>query len=120
MALSNYNFTLVLPSHILKLIREYSCPLTRSDWRTLHKMTNYNLLDCISYDSIPYRLLNIIHINMQTSDWFCMYSFIELWGPTNAGIRYGIPTKELMQINGFNHAINTNTTMNELIRELRD
>jgi hypothetical protein len=111
---------LILPSHILKLIREYSCPLTRSDWRRLHKLTNYIFLDCISYDNIPYRLLNTIHINMQTSDWFCMYSFIELWGLTNASIKYGIPIKELIQINGFNHAINTNTTMNELIRELRD
>jgi len=111
---------LCLPSHILKLIREYSCSLTRPDWRTLHKMTNYNLLDCISYDSIPYRLLNIIHINMQTSDWFCMYSFIELWGPTNAGIRYGIPTKELMQINGLNHAAMQHKNMNELIYELRN
>jgi hypothetical protein len=111
---------LCLPSHILKLIREYSCPLTRPDWRTLHKLTNYNLFHCISYDTIPYRLLNTIHINIQTSDWFCMYSFIELWGPTNASIKYGIPKKELIQINGFNHAINSYVTMNELIRELRD
>ena len=28
-----------LPDDVLQLIREYSMPLTRPDWRTLHKMT---------------------------------------------------------------------------------
>ena len=27
-----------LPDDILQLIKEYSMPLTRSDWKTLHKM----------------------------------------------------------------------------------
>jgi hypothetical protein len=29
-----------LPDDILRLIREYSRPVTRPDWRTLHKMTD--------------------------------------------------------------------------------
>jgi len=28
-----------LPDDVIKIIKEYSMPLTRPDWRTLHKMT---------------------------------------------------------------------------------
>jgi len=28
-----------LPDDVLQLIKEYSMPITRPDWRTLHKMT---------------------------------------------------------------------------------
>jgi hypothetical protein len=28
-----------LPDDVLQIIKEYSMPLTRPDWRTLHKMT---------------------------------------------------------------------------------
>jgi hypothetical protein len=49
-----------------------------------------------------------------------MYSYIELWGVTNAGIRYGIPTKELMKINGLIYAAHNYEFMNEQIRRLRD
>jgi hypothetical protein len=109
----------LLPFNILNLIREYSRPITNPNWRTLHKMTNYNLFYCISYDNIPTTLLNLINTNMNTSEWFCIYAFIELWGPTNASIRYGIPLKELMQINGIVHAINEYVNMNERIKRLR-
>jgi hypothetical protein len=29
-----------LPNDIIRIIRDYSLPLTRPDWRTLHFMTN--------------------------------------------------------------------------------
>jgi hypothetical protein len=109
-----------LPSHVLKIIREYSSPVTRPNWRTLHKMTNYNLFYCITNDNIPYRLLNLINTNMQTSDWYCMYAFIELWGPTHASIRFSIPINVLMHINGIIHAVNYYVNFNEAIRRLRD
>ena len=110
----------MLPSNALRLIREYSKPLTRPDWRLLHKLSNYQLLFCITNDNISTRLLNIINRNMQSSDWFCMFSFIELWGPTYASIQYEIPNKELMQINGLLYAVNNYVSMNERIRRLRD
>ena len=31
-----------LPDDVLAIIREFSRPMTRPDWRTLHKMTNLN------------------------------------------------------------------------------
>ena len=30
-----------LPVDVLKIIKEYSMPVTRPDWRTLHKMPSY-------------------------------------------------------------------------------
>jgi len=111
---------MALPHNVLCLIREYSRPLTRTDWRTLHRLSNYNLFYCISNDNIPNRLLTIININMQSSLWFCMYTFIELWGPHHAGIGFNIPTKELIQINGLINAVHNYEYMNEQIRRLRD
>ena len=32
-----------LPDDVLQIIKEYSRPLTRPDWRTLHKMTQNDL-----------------------------------------------------------------------------
>uniref|UniRef100_A0A6C0JPC4 Uncharacterized protein n=1 Tax=viral metagenome TaxID=1070528 RepID=A0A6C0JPC4_9ZZZZ len=108
----------VFPSHILKIIREYSRPLTLPNWRTLHKFTNYRLFYCITNDNIPYRLLNIINTNMQTSEWYCMYAFVELWGPNYASIRFGIPVNKLVQINGMNQAINYYINLNQQIRRV--
>ena len=34
---------LTLPDDILQIIKEYAMPLTRPDWRTLHKMTDNEL-----------------------------------------------------------------------------
>lgn len=33
-----------LPDDIIRLIKEYSMPVTRPDWRTLHRMTNEEYL----------------------------------------------------------------------------
>jgi len=32
-----------LPDDVLHLIKQFSQPLTRPDWRTLHKLTEFNL-----------------------------------------------------------------------------
>ncbi len=109
-----------LPSNAVRLIREYSKPLTRPEWRSLHRISNYQLLFCITNDNISTRLLNIINRNMQSSDWFCMFSFIELWGLTHASIRYGVPYHELIQMNGIIYAVNNYVIMNDNIRRLRD
>ena len=105
----------MLPSNAICLIREYFKHVTRPNWRSLHIMTNYHLFYCITNDNIPTTLLNIVYINMNTNKWFCMYSFIKLWGPINASIRYGIPTKEILQINGMVNALNEHNHMNKTI-----
>ena len=44
-----------LPEDVIRIIKEYSRPITRPDWRTLHKMTithYYNLVIEGSYISV--------------------------------------------------------------------
>jgi len=36
---------LLLPDDVLTIIKEYSMPVTRPDWRTLHKMTSVRYQD---------------------------------------------------------------------------
>jgi hypothetical protein len=42
-----------LPDDVLKIIKEFSQPLTRPDWRTLHKMT----FDKFYKNLLPYNLV---------------------------------------------------------------
>lgn len=39
-----------LPVDILAIIKEYACPITRSDWRTLHVMTDDRFIYCLLKD----------------------------------------------------------------------
>ena len=50
-----------LPVEIQWLIKEYSMPLTRSDWRTIHRMNNMSFLREIGY-TYNKVYLPVIHI----------------------------------------------------------
>lgn len=39
-----------LPTDVLAIIKEYSRPITRGDWRTLHVMTDDRFINCILLD----------------------------------------------------------------------
>jgi len=45
-------YKLELPDDVLHIIKEYSMPLTRPDWRTLHRMTYKTLLVDFYYEII--------------------------------------------------------------------
>ena len=74
---------LCLPDDVIKIIKEYSMPLTRPDWRTLHKMTirfymdeyidrlkkQYNLTDKFVFDVYTLsRYYDLFRWNL--SKWF--------------------------------------------------
>jgi hypothetical protein len=99
-----------LPSRALLLIREYSKPLTRPDWRTLHKISNYDLFYHISHSD--YNATDIIMSNIRETDWYKMYLFIEVWGIEMAAMRYNIPVGDLININGMRYAVLHNNIMN--------
>ena len=40
-----------LPSDVVEIIKQYSKPLTRPDWRTLHRMTHSNFYKDIQANS---------------------------------------------------------------------
>ena len=45
----NFYSNMELPDDVLQIIKEYSKPVTRPDWRTLHKMPQYIYkYDCYS------------------------------------------------------------------------
>ena len=73
----------VLPLNAKKLIKEYSKPLTRPDWRTFERTINPNLfieeiLDIIILKGN--RLFFKTHINMRSSTFYLMYINIEYNG----------------------------------------
>jgi len=49
---------LFIPDDIVKIIKEFSRPLTRPDWRTIHKFTQRDLTT---------ELLNIPHVYIDTT-----------------------------------------------------
>ena len=55
-----FSFNMELPDDILSQIKEFSRPVTRPDWRTLHRMPEVRFLKLIG---INYNLLNLPVIN---------------------------------------------------------
>jgi hypothetical protein len=108
----------MLPERALLLIREYSKPLTRPDWRTLHKMTNYKLSNIITtVDKVD--LVMIIQTNMKTSLWYELFSFTQVWGLDNTAECHHISVKELLQMDGMREASLINSNRMDLIRMKR-
>jgi len=85
-----------LPSRALLLIREYSRPLTRPDWRqSTPIITTYKLLLEICNKSYKergnrrrMRLLKTIIKNIKKTDWFWMYNNIKYIGLRDYCISY--------------------------------
>jgi hypothetical protein len=94
-----------LPYRALYLIREFSKPLTRPDWRSLHKLTNYELFYYISHTTIYYDVCNTLMYNIRETPWYCMYLYVEVWGIEKAAIKYNTSTYDLLQINGMYYAL---------------
>ena len=110
----------MLPSRAVGLIREYSKPLTRHDWRTLRKMTNYNLYSIIA--NVIERnvdLVMIIQKNMSEGLWYQLISFMQVWGLENTSACYNISQEELLKMDGMRDAAIINTHRMECIRMKR-
>jgi hypothetical protein len=97
----------VLPSHALRLIHEYSKPLTRPDWRNSKPLTTtYQLYNNTFYDSIPEsQLLTRIYYNILDTVWYNIYNTIKLFGIHIASERYKMTCQEILRINGMSGAV---------------
>lgn len=99
----------LLPLRALTLISEYSKPVTRADWRKLHKMKNYELFKCINmcitHNKINNKLAYIIRNNMKNSVWLHMYDYIEKWGLRNATRYFNLSKEEIIRMDGMVYAI---------------
>jgi hypothetical protein len=93
-----------LPSRAVCLIRDYSRPITRPDWRTLQKMTTFDL-----YAHVHLRfqspLMELIFYNMQYSDWYNIYYTIKLMGIYITSIKYNMTPEEILRIKGMSDAV---------------
>ena len=110
----------MLPSRAVCLIRAYSKPLTRPEWRTLRKLTNYNLYNIIA--NVIERnidLVLIIQKNMSDSLWYQLFSFMQVWGLENTSLCHHISQEELLRIDGMREAAVINTHRMECIRMKR-
>ena len=66
-----------LPEEVLQIIKEYSMPLTRPDWRTLHKMPQHVYKDECFYQAI--RKWNSIG---ETNRIFTLWWYINMYPST--------------------------------------
>jgi hypothetical protein len=110
-----------LPSRPLLLIREYSKPLTRHDWRTMRKMTNYKLYNII--ERVATRNVNLVMLiqtNMRESVWYQLFSFMQVWGLQNTAECHHISQEELLKMDGMREAVIINIHRMEFIRMKRD
>ena len=102
-------FIKILPLRVLTLINEYSKPVTRADWRKLHKMKNYNLFKsinlCITQNKMNNKLAFIVRNNMKNSVWWHMYDYIETWGLLNATRYFHLSQDDIIRIDGMVYAI---------------
>jgi hypothetical protein len=80
----DYYYKMVnLPNHILKLISEYSKPLTRPDWRTFERKINtvYFIQSIEKYNEL--RVFQLVKDNMFMSHFYIAYHHIYYFGITS-------------------------------------
>lgn len=73
----------LLPLNAINLIREYSKPLTRPDWKTFERTINPNLFIEEILDTTVLKRTSLFfkaHINMRDSAFYIMYNQIEYRG----------------------------------------
>ncbi len=94
-----------LPSRPLLLIREYSKPLTRPDWRSIRRISAFDIYHYV-YVSLRIQtpLMEIIFYNMQYTNWYNMYCNVQIIGLQKTSIKYNIPVEELLRIKGMREA----------------
>ena len=110
----------VLPSNVLRHISEYSKPVSRPNWRTLRKMTDYKLYSIIT--NVIRKQVNLVLIfqkNMKDTLWYNLYSFTQCWGIEGTSSHYNMSEDELLKIDGIIEAIEINKNRMEQIRMKR-
>ena len=100
----------LLPLRALTLIREYSKPLTRPDWRQLKPLVSsygiYLHTRPLIFPTVPikikfYHLCKIIMRNIMQTDWYNLYIVIQHIGIYNTALQYNLPYKKISQIEGL-------------------
>ena len=100
-----------LPSRALTIIREYSRPLTRHDWRKSKPIITPYKLYC-EYrrrEMVRGRRIIILLDNIEQTDWFWAYNAIQMYGLERFYIKYfkeyGYDATNVENIDGVTQAI---------------
>jgi len=93
-----------LPDDVLQIIREYSKPITRPDWRTLNRLPIHKLFHEImkkkkkSNWNYRYVLQKFIYNILQGKRWVDLFDYSEKYGIELCSKRFGIQLSELIYI----------------------
>ena len=95
-----------LPCRALTLIRAYSRPLTRPDWRFIQRVTTFDLYENVFLVLRPEnKLSTLIYFNILDTVWYNIYNTIKLFGIRIASERYKMSCQEILRINGMSRAV---------------
>ena len=96
----------ILPINALRLIKEYSKPVTRPDWRTIRHLTQYHLFLNIKNDIYTKSLYYNAYKSMETTDWFYVLNYISRFGIESYIHKHKKTDdiSELLKIEGILHA----------------
>jgi hypothetical protein len=96
----------VLPSRAVTLIHAYSRPLTRPDWRTIQRLTTFDLYSHVFCHLRPQTsLMKRIYYNILDTKWYNIYSVIKLFGIYIAAEQYKMTCQEILRIKGMSGAV---------------
>ena len=93
-----------LPDDVLQIIREYSKPLTRPDWRTLNRLPIHKLYQEIMKKknkptwNYSYVLRKFVYDIQRGKRWSDLYDYSEMYGIELCSRRFGIQLSELIYI----------------------
>jgi hypothetical protein len=98
MVRTNVLHSRVLPSNALRLISEYSKPLTRADWRKSKPIINTYALFLSVYSGKNNLLHYIIYCNIRDREWFDQYWYIRRYGVNYCCLKYGITIDDVIKL----------------------
>ncbi len=95
-----------LPDDVLAIIREYSKPLTRPDWRILHPLWGPAFYANLNYLRHKYNNQLYIRVfsHLKQTEWGRIYMHVRTFGIHHATIRYEISIDEIYKMPGMMYA----------------
>jgi hypothetical protein len=89
----------MLPSNALRLIREYSKPVTRPDWRNAKPIISvYELYAYVQVSWDEDDLHHNIYRNILATYWYTIYWHIKLRGVYNCCCRYNMSRDDIKKM----------------------
>jgi hypothetical protein len=94
----------MLPNKAIKLIREYSKPLTRPNWRGSKPIISPYKLYMASHFKYTPLMFNLL-LNVVETEWYYLYMNVNYNGLNNVFKRYDIKLESLLLIDGIKEAL---------------